>query len=103
MNLKAKYELLKNCYLAISSNFFYKSKTLSNEDYFSGNLNSSSLPIGLKRLKFFAAVLDSQLTECPEAYILMSGFQCYALNDNNLEFYALFNKEIPTYAIRYVE
>jgi len=40
------------------------------------------------------------LTTCPEAYTLVNGFKCYALNDLDFEFYALFNENCPTYAIR---
>lgn len=40
------------------------------------------------------------MTSCPEAYTLINEFKCYALNETDNEFYALFNSSIPTYALR---
>ena len=46
-------------------------------------------------------ILDLEdLTNCPEAYTLCLNVKCYALNEANYEFYAMYNKAIPTYAIR---
>ena len=36
----------------------------------------------------------------PEAYTLIDDFKCFALNETNFEFYALFCSTIPTYVIR---
>jgi hypothetical protein len=77
---KQRYDVLKQCYLNISTNYFRK--------YFKNSLS-----------RLAENDLDD-LTNCPEAYTLINGFKCYALNDFDFEFYALFNELIPTYAIR---
>lgn len=45
---------------------------------------------------------DLKKTDVLEAYIEMNGFKCFALNDIVFEFYALYKKDIPTYALRYL-
>ncbi|CAF1091065.1 unnamed protein product, partial [Brachionus calyciflorus] len=37
---------------------------------------------------------------CSEAYTLLFDYKCYALNQQYFEFYAIYNKNIPTYALR---
>jgi hypothetical protein len=45
---------------------------------------------------------ETTLTSSPEAYTLVDDFKCFALNETDFEFYALFNSAIPVYAIREV-
>lgn len=43
---------------------------------------------------------NAQLSNCPEAYTLINEIRCYALNEQDYQFYAIYNQAIPIYALR---
>lgn len=75
-NREEKLNILKFFYLNVSSNFYDTNA-------------SDSEKIEL-----------TKRNDAKQAYILIGDFQCFSLTNINHEFYAIFNKKIPTHAIR---
>lgn len=43
---------------------------------------------------------NEELTCCTEAYTLLNKIKCYAIVNELYEFFAIYNSNIPTYAMR---
>jgi hypothetical protein len=121
--MKSIYDVMRFCYLNIATNHFRKYRsssgklkddnshsssagtgtgTGSNNNNNSHNeqiSSSSSIAVGGSTSSSVSSDWSNS-DDCFEAYTLALDLKCYALNEPNYEFYALYQPKIPTYALR---
>ncbi len=108
-NTSSLYAILKIFYQNISENYFNESR--ANKDFQNtlaeGSLIHLKVYMNIFIRKFFGFYIflenfkNTEANQGIDAYILLGDYKCYALNRSNYQFYAIYEENIPVYAIRY--